>query len=164
LDAALLPDAQVLLTPNYYPEGAQHLAAEDGYFNAGFVLTRTRRFHEWWRDAFTSQPWKFADQACLNEAPDEFSVVTLGECANIGFWRSKGPVFRGVFKPIPEDCQFLHVHMFRPLSTSRKWIDKMFAVHCLSFLRASPVPEHQILHGEILSRDPSGSYKAALSR
>jgi hypothetical protein len=149
----------LILTPNHYPEATKHLAPVCGYYNGGFVFARNRRFHEWWRDAYTSKPSPWADQPCLNNADEKFSVATLSHRANIGFWRSASIP---KYDPIPVDCEFLHVHLFQPLRTERQWIDKTFALHCLKFLRQALVPEHLQLFNEILSRDESRWYEATL--
>jgi hypothetical protein len=150
--------ADLVLTPNHYPPSTQHLAKVHGQFNSGFVATRTRDFHGWWRDAFLADGSSW-DQRCLNEASRHFAIGTLDPRANIGFWRSES---LGVYEPIPPDCLFLHVHLFQPLRTQRQWIDKSFALHCLRFLRGSAVPEHQALYREVLARDPAGWYEASL--
>jgi hypothetical protein len=149
----------LVLTPNYYPESTKHLASLHGIYNGGFICTRNRRFHRWWRDAFISQPHRWTDQACLNDAPHQFTIGTLSERANIGFWRSANIP---LYEPIPADCEFLHAHLFQPLVTIREWMDKTFSLHCLKFLRGSPIPEHRRLLSEALARDESRWYEASL--
>jgi hypothetical protein len=149
----------IALTPNYYPEANKHLASVHGYYNSGFVFTRNRHFHEWWQNAYKSQPWRWTDQACLNDVNGKFKVETLSYRANIGFWRSaKIPEY----DLIPPGCEFLHVHLFQPLRTQRQWIDKAFALHCLKFLRQSIVTKHKRLFDEVLIRDESRWYEASL--
>ena len=82
--------ADLVLTPNHLPHKEQQLAPFHGYFNSGFILTRNPDFHRQWRDAFTSQPWLYSDQVCLNEVVRQFKVKLLSSSANIGFWHSKG--------------------------------------------------------------------------
>jgi hypothetical protein len=159
LDCLGAIEGQVLLTPNYYPKGFEGFVAVHGYYNSGFVLTRSREFHEWWAGAFATQPAKWTDQAVLNEVGKHFTVTRLPESANVGFWRSAG---FGRYAPIPPECMFLHAHFFQPLQTTRNWIDRAFAMHCLEFLQASSVPEHRILFDEITTRDSAGWYKASL--
>jgi hypothetical protein len=149
----------LVLTPNYYPENLKHLASPHGIYNGGFIYTRNKRFHRWWKDAFISQPERWTDQACLNDAHHQFTIGTLSERANIGFWRSANIP---QYDPIPTDCEFLHAHLFQPLVTNRDWMDKTFSLHCLKFLRESPIPEHRILLNEALVRDESRWYEASL--
>jgi hypothetical protein len=152
-------EGDVVLTPNYYPEESKALAFEHGHYNGGFVYARARHFHRWWLDAFKSQPWKWGDQLCLNDGYLKFTVGTLSDRANIGFWRSASFPDYDV---IPLDCEFLHVHMFQPLRTRRQWIDKTFALHCLKFLQQGYVPEHSRLFYEALNMDESRWYEASL--
>ena len=159
IGALLAHRADVILTPNYYPPSTRHLAKVHGHFNSGFLATRTRDFHGWWRDAFVSDPSGWTDQGCLNEVSRHFAIGTLDERANVGFWRSENI---GAYEPIPADCIFFHVHLFQPLRTQRQWIDKSFALHCMRFLRGSAVPEHQVLYRDVLARDEAGWYEASL--
>jgi hypothetical protein len=152
-------EGQVVLTPNYYPPETEHLASIHGHYNSGFICTRSPLFHEWWRRTYISQPWRWTDQACLNDIHNEFVVGALTDRANIGFWRS--PLIQD-YIDIPADCQFLHVHSFQPLRTRRQWIDKSFALHCLKFLRGSNIPTHRTIYHALLSRDTSGWYEASL--
>lgn len=151
--------SDLILTPNYYPVAKEYLIPIHGYYNSGFVVTRTQRFHNWWRGAFENNPSQFTDQWSLNSAEKHFTVCQLGPRANVGFWRSDT---LGEYLPIDIDCLFLHVHMFQPLRTHRDWIDKSFALHCVKFLSTSPVSEHRSLLNEILSRDKYGWYKCSL--
>src|SRR5215813_11026405 len=108
----------VVLTPNYYPETIKQLASAHGYYNGGFVFTRSRHFHEWWQHEYKSRPVGYSDQICLDDAHRKFSVGILSRRANVGFWRSaKIPEYEA----IPADCDFLHVHLFQPLRTQRQW-------------------------------------------
>lgn len=152
-------DADVILTPNYYPCNKEHLEASSGVYNSGFVVARTPEFHTWWRHAFESQPERWTDQACLNDAPERFRIHTLSPSANVGFWRSaKLPEY----EDIPADCQFLHVHLFQPLHNTRQWLDRSFALHCLKYLQKSAVPKHRTLASQILKSDRTGWYEASL--
>jgi hypothetical protein len=150
---------QVLLTPDYYPQDHEHFISVHGYYNSGFVCARTRRFHEWWKEAFITQPDRWTDQAILNDAGAAFAIGELPESANIGFWRSQDPLQPA---PIPNDCIFLHVHLLQPIGTTRQWIDRAFALHCVEFLQRSDVPQHRTLFREIMARDVAGWYKASL--
>jgi hypothetical protein len=152
-------EGDLVLTPNYYPEKTKHLAVVHGHYNTGFVCTRNRFFHQWWQDAYLSQPQKWTDQGCMNDVHKKFIVGTLSDRANIGFWRSSRIP---EFDMIPPDCEFLHAHLFQPLLTPRQWVDKAFALHCLKFLRQSHIPEHGRLLSEVLARDKSGWFKASL--
>jgi hypothetical protein len=158
LNAVTSAEGDVVLTPNFYPTASEHFAAVHGYFNAGFVCTRTPAFPEWWLKRIRSRPWLFTDQMALNDASDTFEVGTLEESANIGFWRSSG----SRFLPIPDDCLFCHVHVFLPLRTAREWTCKMFAVHCLRFLSRSAVQQHRLLYDYILAHDRTGWYTATM--
>jgi hypothetical protein len=155
LQHAAAIDGQAVLTPNYYPPETEHLASIHGLYQGGFAFLRSKIFHQWWRDAVDAQPERWTDQACLNDARQQFTIGTLAESANIGFWRSGDtPNYR----EIPADCLFLHAHLYGPSD----WRDKTFALHCLKFLRKSAVPAHRILFNEILARDRSRFYAAAL--
>lgn len=151
---------QVLLTPNYYPREHESYIPIHGYYNAGLALSRTRHFHEWWQNAFLSQPDRWTDQAVLNDAPRHFEVGVIPSSVNVGFWRSPN----GLQHPrIPADCACLHVHFFQPLRSARQWIDRAFALHCVEYLRASPDSGHAKLAGQILAMDPAGWYRATLA-
>jgi hypothetical protein len=161
LEAFTAYKSDLVLTPNFFPWRLHELSPYYGYFNSGFALTRSRRFHERWRQAFLTAPWKYSDQACLNDVAPEFSVTLLGQEANIGAWRSdRADSF--VFKPIPKDCLFLRTSCFSPLVTQEDWIGRMFALHCLRFLKASDDSARQRIHDEILQNDESGWYQASL--
>jgi hypothetical protein len=150
---------QLQLTPHYYPPSNEHLIPIHGYYNSGFVLTRTPEFHRWWYTTFQDNPTQFADQWCLNLASQKFEICQLGKLANIGFWRA---TTRLVYPPINNDCLFLHVHMFQPLLTPHQWVNKIFGLHCVRFLCASAISEHQVLLREILRLDHHGWYEASL--
>jgi hypothetical protein len=152
----------LVLTPRYLPAETEHLGPVHGYFNAGFIFSRSRTFHERWRALFEAQPWKVTDQACLNELAGEFSVRTLSESANIGFWRSAG-AWSFAYRPLPADCMFLHVHLLQPLRTRREWVDRTFGLHCLRFLQSSGRHEHEQVLREVLARDTSKWYEASLA-
>jgi len=159
ITAISMVDGDLVLTPHYYPESTKHLAQLHGYYNSGFVCIRNNRFHQWWQDAFISETRSWTDQVCLNGAHHQFAIGTLSDRANIGFWRSANIP---EYDPIPADCQFLHVHLFDPLMTTHQWVCKAFALHCLKFLRGSPIPEHRILLNELLIRDEARWYEASL--
>jgi hypothetical protein len=149
----------VILVPNYYPEGRERFVALHGEFNGGFVFTRVPAFHEWWREAYRVDSSRFNEQGCLNEAHERFSIARLGPHANIGFWRSLQPPD---YNAIPADCAFLHAHLYGPLVTMRHWLAKAFALHCVRFLMASRVSEHRLLFERILSGDRHGWFEASL--
>lgn len=156
-------ESDLLLSPNYHPPGSEHLAFSDGYYNAGFVMTRRRDFHDWWAKAIQAQPWRFSDQACLNDAWNIFSIAALDANANVGMWRSIGPEFTGLFSPIPRDCRFFHAHLFQPIVSDHwQWLDKSFALHCLKFLYDSGNARHRELYDEVLRRDASRWYEVTL--
>ena len=163
--APLLPMLQtmpgeLLLTPNHYPPSRRHLAAIHGEYNSGFVLTRTSRFHEWWREAFNADTTRWTDQACLNDAGDAgFEIGALGPESNVGFWRSPQVVS---YNAIPAECTFLHVHLYQPLRSFREWIDKSFALHCVRFLQVSPRADRQRVLREIFRRDRCGWFESTL--
>ena len=150
---------QILLAPNYYPPAEEHFAVTHGFYNSGFVYVRTRRFHEWWRNSFESQPTRWTDQAVLNDASTVFSIGDLPPSANIGFWRSPN---RLAPAPLPIDCMFLHVHFFQPLGTAREWVERAFGLHCVRFLEKSGIPKHRALFEEIICLDRARWYTASL--
>lgn len=129
-------DAELALSPNYYPSESTHLNDIHGIFNGGLVLSRTPRFVAWWRKEAALYKSSFADQLCLNSASRSFSCRHLPSEYNVGFWRSVTPTWRGGFIPIPINCRLLHVHLFQPYSPIKGWIDRAFALHCLRFLRS----------------------------
>ena len=149
----------VVLTPNHYPPSRIHLAATHGEFNGGFVFVRTPRFNQWWREAFEVDPSGWADQACLNDAAEVFEVGRLGPAANVGFWRSERKFF---YEPIPDDCLFLHAHLYQSMRSLRELIDKSFSLHCMKYLHESRRPGHRELFDEISRRDRHGWYHASL--
>jgi hypothetical protein len=151
--------AEVILVPHHFPYRHRRLEALYGRYNAGFVYSRTPQLSTWWRDAFLANPHMFAEQGPLDLITTRFSVDLLDENANIGAWRS--PSF-GLFPLLSSQSLFLHVHLFQPLGSPLLWIQKMFATHCLRFLRDSNIPNHDILFNSIIARDRSGWYKATL--
>jgi len=162
--ASLLPTlrdmaGEVILVPNYYPEGREHLVEHHGEFNGGFVFTRSPAFHEWWREAYRRDSSRYNEQGCLNEAHERFSIARLGPQANIGYWRTLN---MPEYDTIPADCTFLHAHLYGPLITLRHWLDRSFALHCVRFLMTSSVPEHRLLLERILSGDRHGWFEASL--
>jgi hypothetical protein len=168
-DWVLAHEAQLLLTPHYFPDSSEDFAefgtgqreARDGYYNGGFVLARDRTFCAWWTRAYCEEPGRhYGDQTCLSRARRQFTVAKLDASANIGFWRSPARAMP-LFKPIPSNCRFLHCHLFQPLRNQREWLNRMFALHCLDFLQGSGIPEHRRISEEILARDWSGWYRAS---
>lgn len=150
---------QVVLTPHHHPPVLRAQSIAIGRFNAGFVLTRTPAFHRWWREAFLANPKKFNEQYCLNDVPKVFDVAALDKRANIGWWRRTG-ITR--FEPIPQDCLFLHAHLYQPLDGFEGFQHRSFALHCLEFLCHSQSPEHQRILETIVSGDSSGWYARAV--
>ena len=154
-------ETDLILTPNHHAPGIEVLEPFHGYFNSGFVLTRTPKFHEMWKARLRSQSWHFTDQVCLNEICANFSVTCLDSSVNVGFWHSlKADTFR--FETIPAECSLLHVHCLQTVAARRGWRDRMFALHCLKFLKASQILEHRLLLEEILLRDESGWFRSSL--
>ena len=150
---------EVVLTPNHYPQGREHLSPQHGEFNGGFAFTRSPAFASWWRDAYRADPSRHNEQGCLDHAHQQFSVNRLGPEMNIGFWRTPRML---AYSPIPADCVFLHTHLYLPLVTQRDWIDKSFAMHSMRFLAASDVPAHRQIFERILATDRYGWYDASL--
>lgn len=162
--APLLPtlesmDADVVLVPNYYPESRKHLAKLHGEYNGGFAFTRSPEFPAWWRNAYQADASRYNEQGCLDHAHRCFAISTLGENANVGFWRTRDVP---LYNEIPSDCSFLHVHLYQPLETMRQWIDKSFALHCLKFLMAGTTREHRALAERIVASDRHGWFEASL--
>lgn len=152
----------VALTPNYHPEINASLEQFHGHFNSGFVLTRNRSFHTLWEEAFLSSAWELSDQVSLNTVAPTVSALSLAESANVGFWRSPG-AWSFDFLNIPDNCEFLHVHLFQQLNSGRGWMEKQFALHCLKFLKRSQDSRHQRILKEVIARDESGWYAASLA-
>jgi hypothetical protein len=159
MDTLRATGGDLILTPNHYPVGNEHLVERDGEFNAGFVFTRSRALHRWWQEAFAADPIKNSEQVCLNAVRKHFSITCLGPEVNVGFWRSLAPP---AYEPIPADCACLHVHLFQPLFTLRQWLDKSYASHCMHFLMVSPKREHRQLFDRIMAQDRHGWLDATL--
>ncbi|MGH9438626.1 MAG: hypothetical protein ACRD22_12225 [Terriglobia bacterium] len=159
LDRVLGLQADVILSPSYFPPYLEHTICQYGHFNAGFLLTRTPDFTDWWRNEFCTHTG-YSDQTTLDFADKHFRVTTLGTSANIGGWRRTGIV---TFDNIPRDCMFLHVHLFQPVSTIYGLFQRLYALHCLEFLCRSNIPKHRVLYDEILERDRLGWYRAAMA-
>ena len=164
-----LDGARLVLTPHFFPAPEDDFAekyqreAKEGYFNSGFVVTDDKEFHTWWRNTYVSRVGKwFGDQRCLSSARGHFIVKMLDESANIGFWRTP---FRSIplFKAIPQNCKFLHCHLFQPLRTQLEWLNRMFALHCLEFLRSSAVLEHRIIYEQVIARDSAKWFQSSFS-
>jgi hypothetical protein len=153
-------DGDVILVPNYYPESRRHLVHTHGEYNGGFALTRAPEFHRWWQRAYQANSSRYNEQGCLNDAHQQFAVGTLGENANIGFWRTQDPP---LYQDIPADCLFLHVHLYQPIHSMREWIDKSFALHCVRFLMAGATREHRLLFHRILGTDRHGWLESSLA-
>jgi hypothetical protein len=151
---------QVVLSPHHLPPEV-HARSTVGRFNAGFVLAKSPAFHEWWREAFLARPDRFLEQACLDDAPGMFDAALLDQRANVGCWR-RSRLTR--FPPIPQDCFFLHVHLFQPVDTLEGFLQRSFALYCLEFLCNSESSEHQSIVDTIVRRDSSNFYAAAVKR
>jgi len=150
---------EVILTPHHYSSASIMTESYYGRYNTGFVYSRNPLFPTWWREAYLSQPLKFADQACMNEVGDHFTIAELGPIANVGRWRYTE---NAEYEPIPAGCMFLHSHFYQPLRTTIDWYQRTFSVHCLKFLRDSDIRFHRVLYKEILKRDRVGWYSATL--
>jgi hypothetical protein len=152
---------QIVLTPHHLPPEIRTRSTGSGRFNAGFVLAKSPAFHEWWREAFRASTDRFNEQGCLDDAPGIFDAALLDQRANVGCWR-RSLLTR--FAPIPEDCLFLHVHLFQPVDTLEGFLQRSFALYCLEFLYNSESSEHRSIVNTIVSRDSSGWYAAAIKR
>jgi hypothetical protein len=148
----------VILTPHYFPP-KRHYLERHGTYNGGFVFTRSRGFHEWWRAAYQADLSRFNEQSCLNEAHQSFRIGTLGAEANIGFWRAMALPANVA---IPPNCLFLHTHLYQPLETAPQWVDKAFAFCCVKFLLASASPQHRSVLDRILAHDRRHWFEATL--
>lgn len=176
----------VLLSPHYCP--AERIEEEQalGAFNAGFVLSRTPKFAEWWLETYLAQT-SLSEQKSLEHAESIFKAGMLGREANIGIWRAGKSLD---FPPIPSDCSFVHVQLLQPALSPSAMVGKIFAnsvgfgvgrqpyrpafspvqlaqrsfgLHCLRFLQNDPDSRRQALCAEILKRDSLGLYSAALA-
>lgn len=159
LDTFCPKDTDIILSPNYYPLPHKYLRSVHGFYNGGFVFTRSREFHRWWATEVDLNPVAWADQLSLNRASSCFTVAEMSEKANIGFWRYER---RPEYENIPSDVTFLHVHLYQPLSSRRQWLDKSFALHCVRFLRQSTIQAHRELLEDILFHDRAQWYRASL--
>lgn len=157
-DLVSLPQ-EVVLSPHHFPPILRTRSLAFGRFNAGFVLTKTPAFHEWWREAFLGRPDRHLDQGCLDEAPKAFDTAELDERANVGWWRRTGMT---QFAPIPADCLFLHVHLYQPVGNLNQFLLRNFALHCLEFLCNSGA--HECAVETILRLDSSGWYAGAVDQ
>lgn len=157
--ALLASNAQLILSPHYYPNYLKHLESVHGRFNAGFLLVRTSAFTNWWRRAFSLGRGVFVDQKCLETASSIFNVEELDRTGNIGCWRRSGIV---TFEPIPLDCTFLHVHFFQPVTTTYELLQKALAFHCLEFLSHGGIAKHASILNRVVDQDSSGWYKATV--
>jgi hypothetical protein len=155
----LASDAQLILSPHYYPNYLKHLEPIHGRFNAGFLLVRTSAFTAWWRRAFSLSRGVFVDQKCLETASSLFSVEDLDRKGNIGCWRRSGIV---TFEPIPPDCTSLHVHFFQPVTTTYELLQKALALHCLEFLAREGTARHASILNRVVDEDSSGWYKTTV--
>lgn len=163
---AFIPDLmnlpqQIVLTPHHLPPEIGTRSTGFGRFNGGFALTKSPAFHEWWRQAFLARPDRFMEQACLDDAPGIFDAALLDQRANVGCWR-RSQLTR--FAPIPQDCLFLHVHLFQPVDTLQGFLQRSFALYCLEFLCNSESSEHRSIVNTIVCQDSSGWYAAAVKR
>jgi len=160
LDDLLVRKEDLRLSPNFYPESRKYLIPTHGYYNSGFIFSRARRFCSYWKHAATLNASPWSEQASLNGARQHFTTSECEKFANIGWWRS---VAFPIYDEIPPECQFLHVHLFQPLGTPKRLLDKTYALHCVNFLNDSGSDPHHILLNQILNRDHSGWYKASLT-
>ncbi|HEY0758737.1 MAG TPA: hypothetical protein VGD59_05730 [Acidisarcina sp.] len=153
--------SDLVLTPNYLPPAAEALQPFHGHFNAGFIWTTTPAFHDRWREAFQSRRWELSDQVSLSDVAAGFTVFSLGPTANVGFWRSENAHLFD-FVRIDDACSCLHVHLFQHPESGRGWLEKMFALHCLRFLKLSLEGRHILLLKEIVTLDDSRWYQKSL--
>lgn len=120
-------EGDVLLTPHYFesPREEKDLGLW-GKFNSGFALMRNRDFHPWWKAAMLSQPEKFGDQQCLDDASSHFRVGHLPKTANVGPWRSPTGTQTIPQARIPQGCLFVKAHMFQPGEPPLDLVQKAF--------------------------------------
>lgn len=152
----------LVLSPNYYASGSEYLCEIHGRFNGGIVLARDATFSQWWTEQTFLLSRPFADQLCLNKSQTRFSVGVLSSDYNIGPWRSITPGWNGGFYSIPSTCKLLHVHLFRPYSSARGWIDRAFSLFCLRYLDNSSDPNHRTIANYILSGEHGRYYRHLL--
>ncbi|HZZ73502.1 MAG TPA: hypothetical protein VFE24_14715 [Pirellulales bacterium] len=59
--------------------------AKYGKYNAGYLAASSRRFPAWWREKTKTS--KFYEQACLDDAGQDFRVQEITMHHNFGWWR-----------------------------------------------------------------------------
>lgn len=73
----------VLLSPHYIDK---HETDKHGFFNAGYLWTKSKDFPKWWRRACKTNK-KFLEQGCLEDAERDFNVGIFGPEHNFGWFR-----------------------------------------------------------------------------
>lgn len=130
-------DGEVVITPHYFDSPRKETDEKSwGIYNAGFLMTRNRQFHHWWKHAFLSRPDRFGDQQCLDDAPAHFKVAHASDLTNVGFWRSPTGTQSIPHARIPDNCMFLHAHMFVPDETPFGIVRKSFTAEMVRLSNA----------------------------
>ncbi len=150
------------LTPNHHSENIIPFESFHGHFNSGFLLTKNNQFHKLWQEEFARYEWELSDQVSLNRIASRFDVLILDSSFNVGFWRSPRFWFFE-FVELPADCQFFHVHLYQHVDRGRGWLERLFALHCLRYLKASDDSRHQTVLERILELDEMGWYRSSLA-
>lgn len=154
-------NGDIALTPNHHSENIIPLETFHGHFNSGFLLTKNDQFHKFWQEDFAMHEWELSDQVSLNRVASRFEVLILDTTFNIGFWRC--PHFWSFeFIDLPANCQFFHVHLYQNVDRGRGWVERLFALHCLRYLKASHDNRHQLVLEKILALDEVGWYRSSL--
>lgn len=95
------PHADVVLSPFHWAifdhrvrhprDGVMPLPQRDGFFNAGYLLTRRPEVAEAWLDLYERGVGGFYEQKCLEELPRRFACDYFGVAHNWGKWRREAP-------------------------------------------------------------------------
>lgn len=72
-------------------DGVMPLAQRDGYFNAGYLLTRRVEVAEYWMELYESGVGGFYEQKCLERLPGKFACDYFSPLHNWGKWRREVP-------------------------------------------------------------------------
>jgi len=155
-------DAQLVLTPHYWPIGSECEANRYGFYNTGFVLTRNPSFWQWWLKIFRRHPESFSDQWCLNLLPEGTNPSHAPPEWNVGYWRRSDP---WDLPEIPVEMKFFHAHLFAEPNAENSYTcgEKDFVLQLLEYLRRRGRSSDRRLLKYILARTPNGYYRHILN-
>jgi len=101
--------AQVILSPHYYPEEKEHKGFEFGFYNAGYIFCANKGFPRFWKHMYLNDS-TFFEQECMNRISNHYNIQTFSKEHNIGFWRGE---------ELPKKAKSVHAHVTSGVDANR---------------------------------------------